>query len=433
MDAAPRVLANRYRLEATIGHGGMGVVHRAIDQQLERAVAIKVLSEGHDELAFDRFQVEAKRTAAVRHPCIVEVFDVGRDGEDAFLVMELLEGETLADRIKTAALPAPEAVAIAAQICEALAAAHDAGLVHRDLKPANVFLVRTPDSPPRVKLLDFGIAKRIDGATARTDPSMIVGTLEYLSPEQIRGASLDGRADLYALGMTLYRVLTGELPFKADNVASLIHKHLMVAPVSLRECAPARAIPPALDAVVLKLLAKEAKGRPASARDAKRELMASLDPSAEATRRVSLSPDASDFSDFSDFSGSTAAEPRGTAERVFDFDDGPVQSKELELDLSGSAPRQLIEEPPVASIVPVSRFSTQPAETFLPAPLPLPTWLAPLAQIPETLSKRVAGYSVFAFLLYLVFFSANLLPSIGLLLLASLASLSFWASRRAAR
>jgi serine/threonine protein kinase len=424
MDSAPRVLANRYRLEATIGRGGMGIVHRAIDQQLERAVAVKVLSEGHDELAFERFQVEAKRTAAVRHPNIVEVFDVGRDGDDGFLVMELLQGETLADTLKSrTALPAVEAVAIASQICEALTAAHDAGLVHRDLKPANVFLVPNAEGPPRVKLLDFGIAKRIEGATARTDPNMIIGTLEYLSPEQVRGAQLDGRADLYALGMTLYRMLTGELPFQADNVAALIHKHLMVAPVSLRACAPDRAIPPALDAAVLKLLAKEAKGRPASARDARRELLASL-LAQNATERQSR-PDLL-----------VEEPPRGTGERVLDFDDAPPGSKELELDLRGSAPRYVVEDRPVAPIVPVSRFGMegmQEQRSFEPAPAPLPGWLVPLAQVPEAWSKRVAGYSFFAFLLYLVFFSAHLVPSIGLLLLGSIASVSFWANRRAAR
>jgi len=423
MDSAPRVLANRYRLEATIGQGGMGIVHRAIDQQLERAVAIKVLSEDRDELAFERFQIEAKRTAGVRHPNIVDVFDVGRDGDDAFLVMELLEGETLADHLTArTALPAAEAVAIASQICEALAAAHDAGLVHRDLKPANVFLVPTADGPPRVKLLDFGIAKRIDGATARTDPNMIVGTLEYLSPEQVRGAQLDGRADLYALGMTLYRVLTGELAFKADNVAALIHKHLMVAPISLRTCAPDRAIPVALDAAVLKLLAKEPQGRPASAREARRELLASLQPQ-NATERQSRP----------DLLREPREEPRGTGERVLDFDDAPPESKELELDLRGSSPRYAVEDRPAAPIVPVSRFGAAELEeqrSFLPAPEPLPTWLAPLAQVPEAWSKRVAGYSFFAFLLYLVFFSAHLVPSIGLLLMGSMASISYWANRR---
>ncbi|HSO36433.1 MAG TPA: serine/threonine-protein kinase, partial [Labilithrix sp.] len=282
----PRVLANRYRLEAEIGHGGMGIVRRAIDQELERAVAVKLLSEGHDEVALARFLTEAKRTAAVRHPSIVEVFDVGRDGPEAFLVMELLEGETLAQRLAGGPMAPAEAVAVAGQICDALAAAHDAGLVHRDLKPANVFLVRTAEGGPRVKLLDFGIAKPIDAATARTDPGTIVGTLAYLSPEQIRGVAIDGRADLYALGITLYQMLTGTVPFASDNVASLIHHHLSVAAPSLRDRAPDRAIAPALDAAVVKLLAKEPSARPASAREAKRELLASLDTANEPTRQL---------------------------------------------------------------------------------------------------------------------------------------------------
>ena len=165
MDPA-RVLANRYRLEAKIGHGGMGIVHRAIDQELDRPVAIKVLAQSDDAHASERFLVEAKRTAGVRHPCIVEVFDVGKDGVDAFLVMELLEGQTLDTRLERGPPVSPaEAIVIGGQICDALAAAHDAGLVHRDLKPSNVFLLNATDGALRVKLLDFGIAKRVDGAT----------------------------------------------------------------------------------------------------------------------------------------------------------------------------------------------------------------------------------------------------------------------------
>ena len=424
---SPRILANRYRLEATIGHGGMGIVHRAIDQELERAVAIKLLSEDHDEVAFERFLTEAKRTAAVRHPCIIEVFDVGKDGPDAFLVMELLEGETLAQRLAGGPIAAAEAVAIGGQICDALAAAHEAGLVHRDLKPANVFLVRTAESAPRVKLLDFGIAKRIDGATARTDPSMIVGTLEYLSPEQIRGEALDGRADLYALGMTLYRMLTGVPPFAGDNVASLIHQHLSVAPGALRDRAPDRAIPRALDAAVLRLLAKAPSRRPRSARDAKRELLGSLDLAEAPAVRVA---------DLPKLAGRPAvAEPRRGTERIVDFDDDAAHGAgepELELDRDSRmpAPHAPIEPARGPAIVPVAPLAPLPPESFrgIAVPrAPLPAWLAPLATVPENVSKRVAGYSVLALALYVVFFSGSLVPSLALALLAGLGGACFWA------
>jgi serine/threonine protein kinase len=428
----PRVLANRYRLEATIGRGGMGIVHRAIDQQLERAVAIKVLSDSHDEAALDRFLTEAKRTAALRHPRIIEVFDVGRDGTDAFLVMELLEGETLAARLEHGPIAAAEAVAISAQICDALAAAHGAGLVHRDLKPANVFLVRAADGELRVKLLDFGIAKRIDGATSRTDPNAIVGTLEYLSPEQIRGGTLDGRADLYALGMTLYHMLTGVLPFTGDNIASLIHQHLSVAPTAPRERAPDRAIPVALDAAVMKLLAKEPSARPPSARDAKRELLAALDPANELTEKPSHVPDLAQRP--------ASPDPRRGSERMVDFDhDGGPELADLDLDLdldSRSSPRAPIDAPRGPAIVPVSPLVPLPPASPLAAaaaPAPLPAWLAPFASVPEHLSKRIVGYSLFALLLYVIFFSGSLLPSLALVLLAALGGVSFWANRRASR
>lgn len=427
----PRVLANRYRLEATIGQGGMGIVYRAIDQELERAVAVKVLSESHDEAGLDRFLTEAKRTAALRHPRIIEVFDVGRDGTDAFLVMELLEGETLAARLEQGPIAAAEAVAIGAQICDALAAAHGAGLVHRDLKPANVFLVSATDGELRVKLLDFGIAKRIDGATARTDPNAIVGTLEYLAPEQIRGGTLDGRADLYALGMTLYHMLTGELPFTGDNIATLIHQHLSVAPIPPRERAPDRAIPAALDAAVMKLLAKEPSARPPSARDAKRELQAALDPANELSQKPSRAPDLVERP--------ASPEPRRGSERIVDFDlDGGPEIAELELDHGSrsSSPRAPIDAPRGPAIVPVSPLVPLPPASPLAAadaPAPLPAWLAPFASVPEQLSKRVVGYSLFALLVYLVFFSSSLLPSVALLLLAALGGVSFWASRRASR
>jgi serine/threonine protein kinase len=417
----PRVLANRYRLEATIGRGGMGIVHRALDQELERAVAVKLLSEDHDDADLDRFLTEAKRTAALRHPRIVEVFDVGRDGRDAFLVMELLEGETLAARLAREAVAAADAVAIGAQICDALGAAHGAGLVHRDLKPANVFLVRSTDGELWVKLLDFGIAKRIDGATARTDPNAIIGTLEYLSPEQIRGSALDGRADLYALGMTLYRMLTGVLPFKGENIASLIHQHLSVAPLPPRERAPDRAIPVGLDAAVLKLLAKEPSARPASARDAKRELLAALEGSGERQ----ASPD-----------------PRRGSERIVDLDhDAALPLAELELDLGArsSSPHTPLDvrsdAPRGPAIVPVSPLVPLPPPSPTDAATvraPLPAWLAPFATVPEQLSKRIMAYSLFGLVLYSVFFSASLLPSLVLLVLAGLGGVAFWANRRAA-
>jgi serine/threonine protein kinase len=421
MDPA-RVLARRYRLEATIGRGGMGIVHRAIDQELERAVAIKVLAENQGETALERFVVEAKRTAAVRHPCIVEVFDVGKDDGDAFMVMELLEGETLAHRLGESGAMAPgEAVAIASEICDALSAAHDAGLVHRDLKPANVFLVRTTDGALRVKLLDFGIAKRVDGETARTDPSVIVGTLEYLSPEQIRGVDLDARADLYSLGATLYRMITGELLFKGDNVAAFIHQHLAVAPMSMRERPTGGAIPAALDAVVMRLLEKDPARRPSTARDAKRELADALEGKAKLEATVPAPRPAV-----------WAASPHGKTERVLDLDDEPGTPDQLELDHGGASPRVPPDAPRGPAIVPVDVPVPPPAPLVVAEPVTIHPWLEPLARVPEAASKRVAGYALFALLIYVVFFSGAFLPSLALALIAALGATSFWVRRRLA-
>jgi serine/threonine-protein kinase len=407
----PRTLANRYRLEAAVGRGGMGVVHRARDLQLDRPVAIKLVVDEGSAAAKERFLTEARRTANVRHPSIVEVFDVGEDNGDAFLVMELLEGETVAEQCaRKGHIEPAEAVAIASQICDALGAAHDAGLVHRDLKPANVFLVRGAAAGTRVKLLDFGIAKRIDGATARTDPNAIVGTFEYMSPEQIRGGRVDARADLYALGMTLYFMLTGKPAFSGDNIAALVHQHLDVAPTSLRAAAPSHAIPAWLDAFVLRLLAKNADARPASAREAKSALAGAHE------------------------GAQTEGTPR-EGMRMLDDDDGvPGEAPTLELDLPEVPPAQVGEVPerPIAR-VPQRLPDLAPSSPLMVASPPLPGWLEPLGTVPVALSKRVLGYSLFAFALNVVFFGGGFLVSTLILTVAALGGVALWAGSRLQR
>lgn len=429
MTDATRTLANRYLLEGAIGRGGMGVVHRARDRQLERPVAVKLVTEAADPEAKERFVAEARRTANVRHPSIVEVFDVGEDAGDAFLVMELLEGETLGDRLKReGALAVRDAISIAGEICDALGAAHDAGLVHRDLKPANVFLVARAPGGRRVKLLDFGIAKRIDGGTARTDPNMLVGTLEYMAPEQIRGGRLDGRADLYALGMTMYRMLTGVPALDGDNAAALVHQHLSVTPPALSTRANARELPAWLDALVMRLLAKEPADRPASAHDVKRALE-SGDVSAlggdtlrEAAGAAGAAPSRA---------APAAPEPTRGRMREVELDEEDVSAPRVDLELDRGP-----ERPPPR--VPVRAPQPEPfAPTMPAAPLathePLPSWLEPLAQLPVGLSKRVTGYSLFALAIYVVFFHASLLPSLFLLAVAAVGGLAMWASSRASR
>ena len=233
-----------YEIQALVGKGGMGEVYRARDTRLNRTVAVKVLPA---ELAIDpernaRFAREAQAIAALNHPHICTVHDVGDQGGRTFLVMEHLEGQSLAARLRRGPLPVPQALEIGAQIADALAAAHKAGIVHRDLKPANVMLVGDSGTLPRtgaavsVKLLDFGLAKLTGhgedpaATLARTavvpasltGPGTIIGTLPYMAPEQVQGQEADTRTDIWALGAILYEMVTGSRAFEASSAISLI-------------------------------------------------------------------------------------------------------------------------------------------------------------------------------------------------------------------
>jgi eukaryotic-like serine/threonine-protein kinase len=261
-DALPKLLNGRYRLEGTLGEGGMGVVYRGTDLMMQRAVAVKLI-RGSDGYGFDdeiagRFLREAKNTARLQHEHIVEVFDLGRTNDgDLYFVMELLEGESLASRIrKFGRLSPEETVHIARQICKGLHVAHVAGVVHRDLKPANIMLLRRAGDPLFVKVLDFGVAKAHDPdqQTQFTHTGMLVGTVDYMAPEQITGKPVDGRTDIYSLGVLLYRMLSGRPPFKDTGVPALIHAHLNTMPKPITEVVSD--VPNALDFVVLRCLAK---------------------------------------------------------------------------------------------------------------------------------------------------------------------------------
>jgi eukaryotic-like serine/threonine-protein kinase len=290
-----RVLAGRYRLEREIGRGGMGVVHRGTDLVIERSVAVKLLRFEGDaedaEAAERRFFREVKSVARLQHEHIVQVFDFGRsDGGEPFLVMELLDGKPLSRLLRAERrLPPARAAEIAAQIAEALDAAHRGGLVHRDLKPQNVMLIDRADGGDFVKLIDFGVAKAADHATLETRPGEILGTIGYMAPEQIHGAELDGRADLYAAGVLAYQMLTGVAVFEDRGLPAMIHDHLHAAPVLPSERAPDMAIPNALDAAVLRCLAKKREDRFESARDLAVALRRAAAPSAGAPIAVAVS------------------------------------------------------------------------------------------------------------------------------------------------
>ena len=261
------VFAGRYRMVTRVGRGGMGEVWVAEHVQIKSQVAIKlVLGDPEDAGIAERFLREAKATARVRHPGIITVSDYGpRDGGGAYLVMELLDGVSLAERLQTP-VSLELALDVGAQIADALDAAHTAGVIHRDLKPGNVFLVTDPASRSgvRVKLLDFGVAKstsRVTDELGMTVTGALVGTPFYMAPEQCtsRRGPVDHRADLYALGIVLYEMLTGTPPFGGPALGDLIEQHLTMTPVPPRELVPE--IPELLDTLIGKLLAKHRADR----------------------------------------------------------------------------------------------------------------------------------------------------------------------------
>ena len=285
-DSLPRLLGGRYRLEAKLGSGGMGVVYRATDQTMHRPVAVKLI-RGVDGLALDeevagRFLREAKNTARVQHENIIEVYDLGRsDQGDMYFVMELLEGESLSAKMRREGKLATDvAVHIARQMCAALHVAHSAGIIHRDLKPANIMLVHRGNDPNYVKVLDFGVAKSYtpDQQTQLTHTGMLVGTVEYMAPEQIMGRTVDGRTDLYALGVVMYRMLTGKPPFRDGGVPAMIHAHLNLYPKPMAEMQAE--VSGELDRVILRCLAKQPQQRYESMEELSRALAAATEPAA---------------------------------------------------------------------------------------------------------------------------------------------------------
>jgi eukaryotic-like serine/threonine-protein kinase len=282
-DGSPLVdtdeMVDRYRIVDRIGDGGMGAVYRAIHTLLDdRIVAIKLL---HRDLAknpevVERFFREARAASRVESPHIVQVIDfrTATDG-DSFLVMEYLEGTSLRQLLRDGPLQIPHALSIATQIAEGLEAAHEKGIVHRDLKPENVVLL-PDDKGGFVKLLDFGIAKLTElRDTQLTRAGIVMGTPDYMSPEQASGEAVDGRTDIYALGSVLYEMLTGQVPFVGDNVKEVLVSHITKKPDSPREVRPE--ISDAVEAVVMHALEKKRESRPASMRAFAAEIQHALE------------------------------------------------------------------------------------------------------------------------------------------------------------
>jgi serine/threonine protein kinase len=294
MSLDPGTRLGPYEIRSPLGAGGMGEVYRARDTRLDRDVAIKVLPQHLSEHAEvrARFEREARTVSSLNHPNICTLFDVGREGDVDYLVMELVEGETLADKLSRGPLPLADVIRLGTQIADALDRAPRAGIVHRDLKPGNVMLTKGG-----AKLMDFGLARSAglagsSGGTGETllthSPTVgqpltaegtIVGTFQYMSPEQLEGKEADTRSDLWALGCVLYEMATGKRAFDGSTQASLISAIMRDTPRPLAELAPLS--PPALEKLVVALLAKDPDERVQTAHDVKLQLqwMADATPS----------------------------------------------------------------------------------------------------------------------------------------------------------
>ena len=279
---------SHYRVTQLLGGGGMGVVYEAQDLRLGRLVALKFLPEDlvRDQEALERFEREARAASALNHPHICTVHDIGWTAAPAsqpFIVMERLEGETLKYRIARGIVPLPQVLDTASQIADALATAHEKGIIHRDLKPANIFVTARGEA----KILDFGIAKLATGSRYNvgaadvtsstpvdsvhlTRPGLAVGTIAYMSPEQALGEDIDGRSDLFSLGVVLYEMVSGKQPFMGATTAAIFDAILHRTPQPLADLNPG--VPPELDAIIAKLLEKDRSARYGTAAELKIEL-----------------------------------------------------------------------------------------------------------------------------------------------------------------
>jgi eukaryotic-like serine/threonine-protein kinase len=291
-DLVGSVIAERYHIQKKLGEGGMGTVYLGEHVKMGRKSAIKVMTQAmaRDPDAIARFNREAANAARINHPNVCAIYDFGETTDGLiYLAMEFIEGSSLSDLLEREGALAPgRAAAIFQQAGEALQAAHELGIVHRDLKPDNIMLARGKGGTDVVKVVDFGIAKAMGGEEGQkvTKTGLVVGTPEYMSPEQLAGDKLDGRSDIYSLALVLYRMLTGTLPFQADSAQEVMIKRLTDEPLPLNEARPGANFPARLQQVMDKALQRMPGDRYASAAELARDVTQAVGGMADATAAV---------------------------------------------------------------------------------------------------------------------------------------------------
>jgi len=273
MSAAPPRFG-RFEVIDILGRGAMGVVYRARDSALARTVAIKTIALAGDAKERDvheaRFMQEARAAGSLSHPAIVTIYDVGREGDNAFIAMELVEGRDLKDLIRESSLTPSRSVEIAAAVAEGLAAAHERGIIHRDIKPGNIMVL----ADGRVKIMDFGIA-HMHEPMVKTQTGVLLGSPQYMSPEQIVGQAVEYRTDIFSLGLVLYEMLTGAKAFEGEDIPELMFKVANLPATPPSHIAPD--VPAVVDFIIARALKKRAEERYASAADMARDLRSALD------------------------------------------------------------------------------------------------------------------------------------------------------------
>ncbi|MGK8554528.1 Stk1 family PASTA domain-containing Ser/Thr kinase [Nocardia gipuzkoensis] len=322
----PKNLSSRYELGEIIGFGGMSEVHKARDIRLSRDVAIKVLRAdlARDPTFYLRFKREAQNAAALNHPAIVAVYDTGEAEVDGgplpYIVMEYVDGDTLRDIVRgKGPLPPRRAMEIVADVCAALDFSHKAGIVHRDMKPANIMINRSG----AVKVMDFGIARAIaDSSNPMTQTAAVIGTAQYLSPEQARGETVDARSDVYSVGCVLFEILTGEPPFTGDSPIAVAYQHVREDPRLPSHVFPG--VPRELDSVVLKAMSKNPANRYQTAAEMRADLIRVLGGQKPSAPMVMTDEDRSSFM--------SSDEPAPRSYRTIERDDDTAEQESADPD-----------------------------------------------------------------------------------------------------